>query len=152
MISRIAMGHWSPKPPRSIIARGIGHDRYPRQRSASLRGAERRRNLDPASLRPTRLLRRACHRTELSADPWARNDSIGVEHATVVALSPLSGLFRRGGGRLLLAEARRVGAVDQGFRPVARWRERVGRGALQLLRHGAAAGLHRPSSKGSTRA
>src|SRR5579884_2751262 len=56
----------------------------------SLRGAERRSNLDPGAHCPTRLLRGVYPRAAQSADPWARNDShsIGFDQPDLVLLEP----------------------------------------------------------------
>src|SRR5579884_1394069 len=53
----------------------------------SLRGAERRSNLDPGAHCPTRLLRGVYPRAAQSADPWARNDShsIGFDQPDLVS-------------------------------------------------------------------
>ncbi len=60
----------------------------------SLRGAERRSNLDLGAHCPTRLLRGVYPRAAQSADPWARNDShsIGFDQPDLVLLAaPFSG-------------------------------------------------------------
>src|SRR5579884_1672377 len=61
----------------------------------SLRGAERRSNLDLGAHCPTRLLRGVYPRAAQSADPWARNDShsIGFDQPDLVLLALASQTF-----------------------------------------------------------